>query len=188
MQCVSKSRALAHLHCSYFRYTYLIIWDAITCTPIRVLQSVVSPVVKLFTCASINKVVTLLENNIFQVWNLDNLDRDVLHSAEIHDYPVESIAASSMAGIVMSYDHKSPDAKVVSLANGKVMDTLQHSHNTDDKLVEVKLSYDGQYVVTRARIVPTPRSSSITSFETLTDDIMWEVETASKVFHAMSNR
>ena len=148
----------------------------------------VSPVVKLFTCASVNKVVTLLENNKFQVWNLENLDRDISHSAEVHDYPVESVAVSSTAGLILSYDHQSPDAKVVSLTNAKVVDTLQHSENTDDKIVEVKLSPDGQYAVTRAKVVPTLRSSSVTTFEALTDDIMWEVETASKVFHAMTNR
>ena len=171
-----------------FRYTYLIVWDSKTSEALRVLQSMVSPMVKLFTCSTINKVVTLLENNVFQVWNLDNLDRDIQHSAEHHDHPLKSLAVSSSARFILSHDSQTPDAKVISMDDGKVMDNLQHSDNAGDRIVEVKLSPDGQYAVTRAKLVPTPRSAATTSFETLTDDIMWEMETASKVFHAMSNR
>ncbi|WAR02876.1 NWD2-like protein [Mya arenaria] len=169
------------------RYTYLIIWDAATCSPIRVLQSAVSPMVKIFTPDSINKVVTLLKNNSFQVWDLANLDRDTDHSAEVHQGAVVSMAVSSSTDYILSHDNATPDAKLVCLRTGKVVDTLQHSDNVTDRVLEVLLSPDGQYAVTRARLVDT-NGGIASTFDLVTDDVMWEVETASKVFHAMSNR
>lgn len=170
------------------RYTYLIVWDAETCEPVRVLQSTVSPITKLFTSDSVNKVVTLLENKTFQVWNLDNLDRDIHHSSEIHQGAVQSLAVSSASGYILSHDNETPDAKLISLTTGDVIDTLQHSENTEDKIVEVQLSPDGMYAVTRATIQQSVNSSANTTFEVLTDDVLWEVETATKVFHAITNR
>jgi WD40 repeat protein len=169
------------------RYTYLIVWDAETCAPIRVLQTAVSPMVRLFTSDSINKVVTLLENETFQVWDLDNLDRDTEHSAEVHQGAVQSIGVSSAADYIMSSDDKTPDAKLVSLSTGVVMDTLQHSEHSGDHVTEVLMSPNGMYAVSRAKLEQTD-ALSYSSFEPLTDDVMWELETASKVFHAISNR
>ncbi|KAL4223122.1 NACHT and WD repeat domain-containing protein 2 [Mactra antiquata] len=169
------------------RYTYLIVWDADTCVPMRVLQTAVSPMTKLFTSDSIDKVVTLLQNNSFQVWDLDNLDRDIEHSSEVHQGAVTSLAVSSATEYILSHDDKTPDAKIVCLASGTVVDTLQHSENTGDRLVDVIMSPDGLYAVTRAKLLHTDALSNMT-FEPLTDDVMWEVETASKVFHAISNR
>ncbi|XP_045171838.2 NACHT and WD repeat domain-containing protein 2-like [Mercenaria mercenaria] len=169
------------------RYTYLIVWDAETCAPIRVLQTAVSPMVQLFTSDSVNKVVTLLKNNSFQVWDLENLDRDTEHSAEVHQGAVQTLAVSSAADYIMSTDDKTPDAKLVCLSTGDVMDTLQHSENSGDRLTEVLMSPDGLYAATRAKLEHT-NSLSYMTFEPLTDDVMWELETASKVFHAISNR
>lgn len=168
------------------RYTYLIVWDAETAAPIRVLQSNVSPVMKLFTSDRTNKVVTLLENSSFQVWNLDNLDRDTDHSVEVHQGAVQKVAVSSATDYVLSHDDKTPDAKLVCLSNGKVVDTFLHSEHPGDKIVDVLFSPDGLYAVTRARLQANGHDA--VSFEALTDDVMWEVETASKVFHAMSSR
>lgn len=169
------------------RYTYLIVWDAQTCEPIRVLQTAVSPMTELFTSNSVNKVVTLLKNNSLQVWDLENLDHNTEHSPEIHHGAVQTMALSSTADYIISHDDKSPDAKIVSLSTGLVMDNLQHSENSDDRLTEVILSPDGQYAVTRAKLEQTNALSCV-NFEPLTDDVMWEMETASKVFHAISNR
>jgi len=169
------------------RYTYLIIWDVNTCAPVRVLQSAVSPMVQIFTSDSINKVVTLLKNNSFQVWNLDNLDRDTEHAVEVHQGAVTSLAVSTASGYVISHDDIAPDAKLVCLRSGKVIDTLQHSDNVLDRVVDVTLSPNGQFAVTRARVVDI-NGIAFPSFDCVTDDVMWEVETASKVFHAISNR
>ena len=169
------------------RYTYMIVWDAQTCAPIRVLQTSVSPMVRLFTSDSINKVVTVLENETFQVWDLENLDRDTEHSAEVHQGAVQSLAVSSTADYIMSSDDKTPDAKLVCLSTGVVMDTLQHSEHPGDRITEVLMSSNGLYAVSRAKLEQT-NALSYTSFEPLTDDVMWELETASKVFHAISNR
>ncbi|KAH3890890.1 NACHT and WD repeat domain-containing protein 2-like [Dreissena polymorpha] len=170
------------------RYTYLIVWDAETCSPVRVLQSDVSPMEKIFTSESANKVVTLLKNHTFQVWDLDNLDQDTDHAVEIHDNAVASLAVSFDTGYITSHDSKTPDARLVCLKSGKLVDTLQHSENSLDRLVEVVMSSDGAYAVTRARIAVDPNGLCSLTLDAVTDDVMWEVETASKVFHAISNR
>ena len=170
------------------RYTYLIVWDAETFEPIRVLQSAISPMTKVFTSGSVNKVVSLLENNSFQVWNLDNIDQDILHAVEIHKGAVKSLALTSSSPYIISHDDVSPDAKLVSVGSGKVLDTFQHTDNERDRIVAVKLSRNGSYAVTRAKTGHRFSSFEDNKFEALTDDILWEVETASKVFHAMTNR
>ena len=169
------------------RYTYLIIWDAYTAEPIRVLQSSVSPVLKLFTSECTNKVVTLLENSTFQVWNLDNLDRDTDHSIDIHQGAVQHVAVSTATEYILSHDNKTPDAKLICLSSGKVVDTFLHGEHPGDRIVDALFSPDGLYAVTRAHVEQVDGYDKAT-FKALTDDVMWEVETASKVFHAMSTR
>jgi hypothetical protein len=50
------------------------VWDTVTGNPLRVLHSSVSPILRVYTSCVVNKVVTLLADNSFQVWNLDNID------------------------------------------------------------------------------------------------------------------
>ncbi len=59
------------------RHTYLGVWDTATGAPLRLLQSSVSPIAKLFTSPSINKAITLLQGNSIQVCVSHQTLRDV---------------------------------------------------------------------------------------------------------------
>ncbi|KAL3857424.1 hypothetical protein ACJMK2_012096 [Sinanodonta woodiana] len=166
--------------------SYLIIWETNTGNTVRVLQSTTSPIVRLFTSAAMNKAVTVLRNNSFQVWDLDNLDRYIHHATNIHQSPVKSMAISSRSGYIVSCDKLIPEAKLVSLETGKIVETLQHTDIIENRIIEVLMSPDGEFVVTRSNMGHEEDDNG--TFQTMTDDILWEVESATRIYHATSSR
>ncbi|XP_060064911.1 NACHT and WD repeat domain-containing protein 2-like [Ylistrum balloti] len=169
------------------RYTYLAVWCAHNGEPLRVLQASVSPITKMFTSEAVNKCVSLLEDNSFQVWNLDNLDSDILHSNEVFPGPVIGLAVSSESGQVVAYESRVPEAKVMSMDDGRVTDIIQHSLESEDQIKEVSFSPNGRYILTRAYRTPDQDDDNA-EWKTLRDDILWDMAANRKVYHLQNNR
>lgn len=169
------------------RYTFLAVWDTMTGDPLRVLHSSVSPILRVYTSSAVNKVVTLLADNSFQVWNLDNIDSDILHSNNIFPGNVFGVEMSTVSGKIVAFEGRVPEAKVLSLRNGKVTDILQHSHNTDDKVRNVVLSPNGRFAVTRGQRAEDMTEGS-TVWRVLREDVVWDLEASRRTHYSGNNR
>ena len=169
------------------RYTFLAVWDTVTGNPLRVLHSSVSPILRVYTSCVVNKVVTLLADNSFQVWNLDNIDSNILHSNNIFPGNVFGTEVSTVSGKIVAFEGRVPEAKVLSLRNGQVTDILQHSHNTDDKVRQVILSPNGRFAITRGQRAEDLTEGS-TVWRVLRDDVIWDLEASRRTHYSGNNR
>ena len=170
------------------RYTFVAVWDCKTGDPLRVLHSSISPITKMFTSDAVNKAVSLLENNTFQVWNLDNIDTDILHANEVLSAPVKHVNLSS-ANRIACFDNTIPEVKIINTDDGRVKDILQHSNQPDIKLTTTLFSPNGRYIVTRCKLISTEDSStSNKNWSLLRDDIMWDLDKNLKVYQTVNSR
>ncbi|CAG2228574.1 unnamed protein product [Mytilus edulis] len=169
------------------RYTFLAVWDTVTGNPLRVLQSSVSPILRVYTSNAVNKVVSLLADNSFQVWNLENIDSNILHSNNIFPGNVFGAQLSTVSQKIVAFEGRVPEAKVLSLRNGQVTDILQHSHNTDDKVRQVILSPNGRFAVTRGQRAEDMTEGS-TVWRVLRDDVVWDLEASKRTHYSGNNR
>ncbi|KAJ8312754.1 hypothetical protein KUTeg_010127 [Tegillarca granosa] len=169
------------------RYTFIAIWDANTGEALRVLQASISPILKVFTSGEVNKAVSLLEDNSFQVWNLKNIDRDLLDANRIFPGPVKSVAVSSENRKILCIESRVPEVKVVEMKDGRVADILQHSEDVTDKVVDALFSYNGRFIVTRGVKAETV-DDDVSAWNVLRDDILWDIEVGYKVHKCLNNR
>jgi len=169
------------------RYTYLAVWDAASGEPMRVLQASISPITKMFTSDAVNKVVSLLEDNSFQVWNLENIDTDILHSNEIFPGPVKGVAVSSESGRIVCFEKRVPEAKVLIMTDGRVTDILQHSLETYNQIRGAFFSPDGRYIVTRGKKAQE-KGEDNQVWEALRDDIIWDLDENRKISQSNLDR
>ncbi|XP_033746900.1 NACHT and WD repeat domain-containing protein 2-like [Pecten maximus] len=169
------------------RYTYLAVWSAQNGEPLRVLHASVSSITKMFTSEAVNKCVSLLEDNSFQVWNLDNLDSDIFHSNEIFPGPVKGLSVSSECGQVVAFESRVPEAKVMTMDDGRVTDIIQHSLESEDQIKEVSFSQNGRYILTRAYRT-SDQDEDDAEWKILRDDIIWDMSANRKVYQLQNNR
>ncbi|XP_041349350.1 NACHT and WD repeat domain-containing protein 2-like [Gigantopelta aegis] len=169
------------------RYTYIAVWNTETGEPVRLLQASVSPIVKLFTSNVLNKAVSFLQDNILQVWNLDNLDADIQHANEVIKGPVLSLDISTRSSKIICSGNKIADAKILNTANGTVIATLQHSCELGDYITDVRLSPLGRYAVTKA-VISDRGEDAIIGCKFLTDDIIWDMKTLKKIYQVKACR
>ena len=169
------------------RCNFLAIWDTETGVPLRVLQSSASSVKRLFTSDIIMKVVSLLEDNTFQVWNLENIDTTILHSNNIFPCKVEKVAISVKGNRTVAFSDCSAEAKIISLGDGMVTDILQYSYEPEDRLTDVKISRDGRFVVTSVKKTDDFGQDG-EYFGVLTDDVLWDVDLGERTFRSPRSR
>ncbi|GFO41156.1 NACHT and WD repeat domain-containing protein 1 [Plakobranchus ocellatus] len=195
------------------RYTYIFVWSTATGEPIRVLQASLSPIVKIYTSDTANKAVALLKDNTLQVWNLDNLDANILHANEIMKGRITSVSASCKGERVICHDHTHSEISIVNLYSGKVAGTLTQPESEVRGVAGVKIVLKGAYAVTRnIRAIDedeeehkfstdrefmyddTPRSiDSAAMWKTikwcaLNDDVIWSMVSRKAVFKLPNNR
>ncbi|XP_012940861.1 uncharacterized protein LOC101863359 [Aplysia californica] len=182
------------------RYTYIFVWCTQTGNPIRILQASLSPILKIYTSDLVNKAVALLKDNTLQVWNLDNLDADVLHANEIMRGAIHSLAVSCASQTVLCHDAKHPEVKVVDLATGKAVGALMQAKEVH-RVSQVQFCLKGIFAVTRNIPLenddPDPiiryhddeeTEKPVIKWEALTDDVLWHVESKKAVFKAQHSR
>ena len=168
------------------RHTYLGVWNGKTGEPLRLLQTSVSPTTKLFTSPVINKAITLLEDNSVQVWDLDNLDTDVLYSNAVMEASVQGISVSTEAGRAAIFGDDVAEVKVIDMTSGSCVRTIPHSTVEGDRIKEVVISPKGNYVVTRGAnsILNDPASS----WEKLREDKIWNINKGKLIHRSFNNR
>ncbi|KAL8605123.1 hypothetical protein ACOMHN_018924 [Nucella lapillus] len=137
------------------RHTYLFVWATNSGSLVRVLHAAVSPITKLFVSPATNKAVTMLQDHTLQVWNLNNIEADVLHSNEILKGAVKTLTLSTSAGLVACHGggQGQPEVKLVDLGTGRVKDTLEQAPCVEH-VSAVSFSPGGRYLLTWNVCVP----------------------------------
>ncbi|KAK3084992.1 hypothetical protein FSP39_022500 [Pinctada imbricata] len=164
------------------RANFLAIWDVATGSPLRVLQSSACYIKSVFTSDVVNKAVTILDDGTFQVWNLDNIDTDILHSNNIFPGKIEKISLSTERGLSLAYGNETCEAKIVNFGDGYVKDILQHSDEVE-RLNNMLLSKDGRFAITCA-----DGTSDFQSSNAFDDHVLWDIDTGIKLLHSSGIR
>lgn len=166
------------------RHTYLGIWDTKTGEPLRLLQSSVTPIVRLFTSDYVNKVITLLSDYSIQVWNLDNLDAHVQHCNAVLRGRVMTMAASAKGYHVICAGAGVAEAVVVDVLSGKTEQILHHTDEVGIRIESVLISPSGRIAATRVQNSDVP--DYLKPWPLLKEDKLWHMNTG-KVIRGVSN-
>ena len=168
------------------RYVYIGVWSAADGTPVRLLQSAISPIQNLFTNERVNKAITLLEDHSIQVWNLDDLDADVNHLNSIVKGSIKGLAFARDSVRYICHGFNRAEAKVGNILTNEFEWTLVHSEDTEDRIDEVLMSPNGQYAVTSA---PSKDYFDIQkSLDILKEDKLWDLKTGEVLCTVGNNR
>ncbi len=161
------------------RHTYMGVWFSETGEPVRLLQSVVSPIEKIFTSNIVNKAITLLEDNSIQVWNLDNVESDVQHCNELVKGRVKSIHATRDVSKVICSGTTNAEAKVFNTVTGHTQWNLVHSDKHGAHIRNVLISPLGKYAITRTHNSDIPQAEK--SWQELYEEKLWDMTTGDLV-------
>lgn len=161
------------------RYTYLGVWETKTGRPLRLLQSSVSPIEKLFTSEIVNKTITLLKDNSIQVWNMDNLESEVMHLNALVKGEVAYLDVSSSGQRLVASALNTSVAKIFNNDTGECEWSLVHDYNDTNKITKVQMSPLGLYAMTYGRCHDVPHHER--PWGALNEVKLWSMETGQTV-------
>ena len=81
------------------------------------------------------------------MWNLNNLDADVLHANEILKGAIKSLTISTSAGLVACHSgvKGQSEVKLVEVSSGRVKGTLEQAKSVE-QVKSIQMSADGRSV------------------------------------------
>ncbi|KAK7499078.1 hypothetical protein BaRGS_00009625 [Batillaria attramentaria] len=141
-----------------------------------------------------NQNVDVCSNDPEKVWNLNNLDADVLHANEIIKGAVKSLAVSRAAGIVACHGgvQGQAEVKLVELNTGRVTGTLQQAAHVAF-VSNVSISAGGRYILTSnvwAQDEDSPRENTPATVDwpLLRCMVLWDAEKQTTLFSQVNAR
>ncbi|XP_013386372.1 NACHT and WD repeat domain-containing protein 2 isoform X2 [Lingula anatina] len=173
------------------RHTYLCLWDTCTGTPKRLFQTSVLPITSMATSRCFAKVATWSEDHVLKVWDLNNLDTDVVHSNEIFEGTIFNFAVSTLGpnSKIVCCGTYSAEAKILGSDTGICERTVEHSNETHRRVTEVLVSRDGKFILTRADNVEDMNTADPDKAWTfLREDKVWDTASGQMIFRANNSR